>query len=407
MNARQKTGLIIILGSIASLGPFSIDMYLPGFPAIAEDLQTTEARVALTLTSYFIGIATGQLVYGPLVDRYGRKMPLLIGLAIYSVASLGCAMAPEVNALIGLRLLQALGGCVGIVAANAIVRDIFPVEEVARVFSSMLLVMGVAPIIAPTLGGYFIAHLGWRSIFVFLSAISLLLIGVIYFYLKESRAADTSVSLRPTQIARNYWKVLKNQDFLLYGLAGSIAMAVIFAYISGISFVLINLYEVTETTFGWLFGLNAFGFILGSQINRFLLHRMRLLKVTTVASGLQVGVTLSLFLGTLLLDLPLVPFLALVFSALFLLGFINPNSSALSLAPFTKNAGVASALNGSLRMGTGALASALMGLFYNGTAIPMVSIMVSFSVVAFLLILRGRKLDDIQQEEGKLQKQAA
>jgi DHA1 family bicyclomycin/chloramphenicol resistance-like MFS transporter len=392
MNQKQRTALIVIIGCIAALGPFSIDMYLPGFPAIATDLNTDVAHVSLTLTSYFIGISVGQLIYGPLLDRFGRKKPLLIGLGIYAVAALACAFSPSIDWLIAMRLLLALGGCVGIVASNAIIRDRFPVHEVARAFSSILLVMGVAPIIAPTLGGMFMAHWGWRSIFIFLFAISVLLIGLIYKYLAESRGPDPSMSLKPKAVGSNFIQVLKNTDFLMYSLAGSIAMAAMFAYISGIPFILMDIYGLPEATFGWLFGMNAFGFILGSQVNRFMLKRYRVLSLTLSTSFIQVFVTLALFFGVYFLELPLVPFVALQFLVLFFLGFINPNSSALSLEPFTKNTGSASALNGSFRMGIGAVASALMGLLHDGTAVPMVGIIAGFSFVAFLLLYAGKHL---------------
>ncbi|MGB0178261.1 MAG: Bcr/CflA family efflux MFS transporter, partial [Owenweeksia sp.] len=218
LSKKQRNVLILTLGFIAALGPFSIDMYLPGFPAIADDLGTEISQVSLTLTSYFIGISVGQLVYGPLLDRYGRKKPLLIGLGIYVIASVGCVLVPDVQSLIGLRLLQALGGCVGMVASRAIVRDRFPVNEVARVFSALILVMGAAPIIAPTVGGFLTEHFGWRFIFIVLSLISLLMLVLVVFVLSESKDPDHNVSLRPRQVSRGYWKVLINRDFLMYGL---------------------------------------------------------------------------------------------------------------------------------------------------------------------------------------------
>ena len=184
MTKRQQRILIVILGFIAALGPFSIDMYLPGFPAIAEDLNTDDAHVSLTLTTYFAGISFGQLIYGPLLDRYGRKKPLLAGLAIYAVAAIGCAVSPNIWWLVGMRLILALGGCVGMVAYSAIIRDYFSGEDVAKAFSSILLVMGVAPVIAPTLGGLFTGNFGWQSIFVFLFVIDVLLMLVIHFFLK-------------------------------------------------------------------------------------------------------------------------------------------------------------------------------------------------------------------------------
>ncbi|UGU15583.1 multidrug effflux MFS transporter [Sinomicrobium kalidii] len=399
MTKKQQQVLIVILGFIAAIGPFSIDMYLPGFPAIAKDLETDDAHVSLTLTTYFIGISVGQLAYGPLMDRFGRKKPLLIGLVIYAIAAIGCALSPDVWWLIGMRLVLALGGCVGMVACSAIIRDRFSANEVARAFSSILLVMGVAPVVAPTLGGVFTEYFGWRSIFVFLLVIAVLLIVIIYFFLEESKGEDHEVSLKVGKIARNYLVVLSNTDFVVYGLAGSIAMAIMFAYISGIPFILMKIYGVSETTFGWMFGLNACGFIAGSQLNRFLLKRHSLIALTRKTSFIQLIVTSLLLAGVWNFELPLPVFATLLFFILFLLGFINPNATALSLEPFVSgNVGSASAMNGSFKMGAGAAISALMGVFHDGTVFPMVMMAFVLALISFLLLLlTGRKSRRVEE----------
>ena len=390
MSKKQQNILILILGAVAALGPFSIDMYLPGFPAIARDLDTDISNVALTLTSYFIGISVGQLIYGPILDRYGRKKPLMIGLAIYLIAALGCALAPGVFWLIGLRLLMALGGCVGMVASQAIIRDRFPVKEIARVFSTLILVMGVAPIVAPTLGGYVITAFGWRYVFFLLVLFSALLLFILYRYLDESKEPDEEVSLKPKFVAIEYWKVLKNSDFLIYGLAGSLAMATMFAYISDSSFVLIELYGFSERSYGWLFGLNAGGFILGSQLNRLVLRKYHPAPVTYIFASLMVVVATILSMANIFHFLTTAVLLSLLFLFLFFLGFVNPNTLAMSLSPFSKNAGIASALVGSLRMFSGALASGLISVFHNGTAGPMVWIIFACAILVFVLLLFKR-----------------
>src|SRR5215203_1340378 len=196
-SRKKNFYLILILGSLTAIGPFSIDMYLPAFPDIAKNLHSTVAQVTLSLSSFFIGISAGQLLYGPLLERFGRKKPLYIGLCIYLLASIGCALAASVNALIVLRLLQALGGCVGMVAARAMVRDLFEVKENAKIFSTLMLVVAVSPIIAPTLGGYVTAVLGWRYIFVILVIIVIIILIGIYFLLPESKKPDLGFSLRP------------------------------------------------------------------------------------------------------------------------------------------------------------------------------------------------------------------
>src|SRR5436189_5662559 len=202
--AKKKFYIILVLGMLTALGPFSIDMYLPAFPSIAKGLNTTVAQVMLSLSSFFIGISAGQLVYGPLLERYGRKRPLYVGLVIYLLASIGCALATSVNGLILFRLLQALGGCAGMVAARAIVRDIFEVKENAKIFSSLMLVVAVSPIIAPTLGGYVTSTLGWRYVFAMLIIVDVIILVVITGFLPESKDPDPNFSLKPAPILKNF-----------------------------------------------------------------------------------------------------------------------------------------------------------------------------------------------------------
>ncbi len=391
MTKKQQNILILILGSVAALGPFSIDMYLPGFSAIADDLNTDISNVALTLTSYFIGISVGQLIYGPILDRYGRKKPLLIGMGIYIISVLGCAAAPDVYSLIALRAIMALGGCVGMVASRAIIRDRFPVKEIARVFSTLILVMGVAPIIAPTLGGFVIDAFGWRFVFLFLAVLSSIVVFLLYRYLEESHTPDKEVSLKPVKVAVEYWHVLSNPTFIVYGLAGSMAMAAMFAYIGDSSFVLMELYGFNATTYGWVFGSNAAGFIVGSQINRYILKKRDPKVITYVFTVLMLVVAITLAITNLSGLLRVELLLGLLFLFMLFLGFVNPNTQALALEPFSKNAGIASALVGSLRMFSGAIATALISVFHDGTIRPMVWIICVCAVLTMLLLLTKRK----------------
>src|ERR1051325_3511856 len=220
-KTKKNFYLILILGLLTAIGPFSIDMYLPAFPDIANGLHTTVARVTLSLSSFFIGISAGQLLYGPLLERFGRKKPLYIGLCIYLVASIGCAIAGSVNALIVLRLLQALGGCVGMVAARAMVRDLFEVKENAKIFSTLMLVVAVSPIIAPTLGGYITSALGWRYVFAMLIIVDVIILLGAYFLLPESKQADPHFSLRPAPILKNFAGVITHPQFYTYALTAA------------------------------------------------------------------------------------------------------------------------------------------------------------------------------------------
>ncbi|GAB4029784.1 hypothetical protein GCM10028809_21230 [Spirosoma gilvum] len=209
MTRRQHFVIILILGTLSTISPFSIDMYLPGFPAIARDLHTSIAQVQLSLTAYLIGISAGQLLYGPLLDRFGRKLPLYAGLAVYVLASVGCAMATSIETLIAMRLIQALGGCVGLVAAQALVRDLFPVSQIAQIFSLLILVVAVSPMIAPTVGGYASELLGWHSIFIILAVITVLILVSSFFALPDGKPADPSLSLRPKAVLGSFLMVLK------------------------------------------------------------------------------------------------------------------------------------------------------------------------------------------------------
>ncbi|MCW3108096.1 MAG: transporter, partial [Segetibacter sp.] len=225
MDKRKRSLLILILGLLSAIGPFSIDMYLPGFPAIAANLHTTVDYVAYSLSSFFIGICAGQLLCGPLLDRFGRKRPLCIGLILYILASIGCSLSKSVEVLIAFRFLQALGGCVGMVAPNAIVRDVFPVEENAKVFSLLILILGVSPILAPTAGSYIIAAFGWPVVFIVLAVVTALILWAVIFWLPESKKADPTFSLLPKPILTGFANVLREPQFYTYAFAGAIASA--------------------------------------------------------------------------------------------------------------------------------------------------------------------------------------
>lgn len=356
-------------------------MYLAGFPNMAADLNTEISQISLTLSSYFVGIALGQIIYGPLLDRFGRKVPLLVGLVLYFGSALACAWAPEVNSLIVARFFMALGGSAGMVASRAVIRDRFEKQAMAQAFSSLILVMGLAPIIAPMLGGYMIQHLGWRSIFYFMAFYVLVVALLTHFALSESRGPDRSVSLRPRKIARNYGQILRSPPFLLYGLSGSLALAILFAYIAGAPFVLRELLGYSETEFGFIFGANAIGFIGASQLNRYFLRSFSTLAITKIAAYAFAGLGLMLALQAILE----LPSLSLFLSSLFFmvagLGFLNPNLQALALEPFQNQAGAAAALVGSLRMLSGALSSLLLGVWHDGSAKPMFFIIASSALL--------------------------
>ena len=383
--------LILILGLLTAIGPFSIDMYLPAFPDIAKGLNTTVAKVMLSLSSFFIGISAGQLIYGPLLERFGRKKPLYTGLSIYLLASIGCAMATSVNALIMFRLLQALGGCVGLVAARAMVRDLFEVKENAKIFSLLMLVVAVSPIIAPTLGGYITAIFGWRYVFVMLIAVALIILTGIYFLLPESRKPDPEFSLMPRPIINNFMGIIRHPQFYTYSLTGAIASAGLYAYISGSPHVFMEIFKVSEQQYGWIFALIAMGLIGAAQINTVLLKNYKSEQIIKMALSCQsvIGIMLAGITYTGRGDLFITIFLIFIF--LGCQGFIFPNSSALSLAPFGHNAGSASALLGAIQMFIGAGVSAMVSFLQNYGS-PMTGVMACCAIVAFSVLTLGRKI---------------
>lgn len=391
-NRKKDVYLILILGSLSAIGPFSIDMYLPAFPDIAKGLNTTVAQVMLSLSSFFIGISAGQLVYGPMLERFGRKKPLYYGLTIYLIASAGCAMAASVNALIALRLLQALGGCVGMVAARAMVRDLFDVKENARIFSMLMLVVAVSPIIAPTLGGYVTAVLGWRYVFVALIVIGIIIIIGIYFLLPETKKPDLNFSLKPAPIIKNFAGVIRHPQFYTYALTAAISAAGLYAYIGGSPYVFMEIFHVSEKQYGWIFALIAMGLIGASQINSVLLKNYTSEQIIKTALLCQSITGLVLAAITILGWSDLFITIFLIFIFLCCQGFTFPNASALSMAPFGHNAGSASALMGAIQMCIGACASALVSLLQNHTAIPMTGIMACCASTAFAVFLLGRKI---------------
>ena len=386
MKGRERFFTIFTLGLLSAMGAFSIDMYLPGFPDIARDLHTTVAHITLSITSFFIGISIGQMIYGPLLDKYGRKKPMYIGLVLYLLASIECAYAPTADALIGIRFLQALGACAGMVGARALVRDIFPVEENAKVFSLLMLVLAISPIIAPTLGGYMTALFGWQSIFIVLAAIAFLALLFVYFSLPPGREPNVDLSLLPGPITKGFLEVAKVPQFYTYAFAGAIASSGLYAYIAGSPFVFMELYHVSEKQYGWIFAIIAMGLIGASQVNTILLRKYTSEQIIRVTLFCQCLAGIALVLGTWFNLLGLYSTIFLIWVFLSTQGFAFPNSSALSLAPFSKNAGTASALMGAVQLGIGAVTTALVSILNDNTAMPMAAVMCACAVCSFVVL---------------------
>jgi DHA1 family bicyclomycin/chloramphenicol resistance-like MFS transporter len=343
--------------------------------------------VQLTLTSYFIGIALGQLVYGPLLDKFGRKKPLMIGLLIYMLASIFCVFVSNVDQLILLRFLQALGSCAGMVTSRAMVQDYYDSREAARVFSLLMLVIAISPILAPSAGAFLLGHLDWHYIFVSLFVIAAIILFLTKFFLPESYGGDKKMSLRPTSVIPKFWEVFTNKVFLAYCMIGSIASAGLYAYLAGSSFVMQQYYHLSKSQYGLAFAFVAFAMVVATQLNRWLLKRWTSIQISRIANIWQAMIGVIMVVCLLTNTLTFWVLLGLIFFYLFGHGFIFPNTSALALSPFKALAGSASALLGCIQMGLGALSSAAVSILHNNTAMPMVVVMCACAMIALILHL--------------------
>jgi DHA1 family bicyclomycin/chloramphenicol resistance-like MFS transporter len=374
-----------MLGSLTALGPLSIDMYLPSFQAIARDLRASPAQVQLTLAVFFVALGIGQAFYGPISDRFGRRRPLCFGLALYILASAGCASARSIEALVGWRFAQALGGCAGMVIARAVVRDRFDERESARFFSLLMLVTGLAPILAPSIGGQILVLFSWRAIFWTLAGFALVGFVTATFVLPESLPPERRTEGGVATALRAYARLLCDRAFMRYALSGALVISGMFAYIFGSPFVFMQIYGVRPERFGWIFGFIALGLISASQLNRVLLARVagaRILSHALVVTA-TAGVILLVMAWTRAGGLA--GMLGPLFVYIASLGFVLPNVIATALGPQGRNAGTASALLGTLQFGAGAMVGTLLGALGDGTAVPMAALIAACGLSALLV----------------------
>ena len=391
MTTKKYIQLILILGSLTALGPFSIDMYLPGFSAIGKDLNTSVANVSMSLSSYFVGISAGQLLYGPLLDRFGRKKPLFIGLLIYILASFGCIYVTNIDTFILFRFVQAIGSCAATVASVAMVRDLFPVKDIPKVFSLLMLVLGLSPMLAPTIGGYITEDFGWHIVFLILMCMGIAILIASHFGLPNSYKPDTSISLKPKPIIANFLSVLKNPQFYTYAFTGSIAFSGLFTYVAASPIIFMDIYHVDAKTYGWIFAFMSVSFIGSSQVNSILLKKFSSEQMIFAALISQSVISIIFLVLSLNNLLGLYETIAMLFLFLACLGISNPNTAGLTMAPFAKNAGSASALMGAIQLGLGAIASFAVGIFVKDSVAPMIFIMTATTIIAFIVLNIGKR----------------
>ena len=290
--------IILILGALSTISPLAVDMYLPAFAQIAGAMHTTVAKISLSLASYFIGLAAGQLIYGPLLDRFGRKKPLYVGLILFIAISIACMFVRTKESLIVLRCFQALGGCAAQVAAMAMVRDFFPVKESAKVLSQLILILGVSPLFAPTIGSFISAYLGWQWVFAILATLVLVLLAVVFFHLPEGHQPDKSISLKPMPIALDFMYILRNTQFHTFALAGAFSFSGVLVYVAGSPIIFMGSFHVTQQTYGMIFAGLAVGFIGSNQVNILLLRKFTSAQIFYGAILLECIVSLIFLTGT-------------------------------------------------------------------------------------------------------------
>ncbi|MEV4895820.1 multidrug effflux MFS transporter [Nonomuraea sp. NPDC055795] len=390
---KERRGLLlVILGALSAIGPLSIDMYLPALPAISGEMMSAPAQVQLTLTACLIGVSVGQVLAGPLSDVRGRRGPLLVGVGGFALASLLCAFAPNVPALIALRLLQGVLGGAALVIVRAVVRDLYDGAAIARIFATLMLVSGLAPILAPIAGAQLLAFTSWRGVFVALSLLGLALLLAVIPGVKETLPAGQRESGGLRHTAMTFWRLLRDRAFMASALTAGLAFAAMFAYISGSPFVLQGVYQATPQQYSLIFGLNALGLTVMAQVGGRLAGRVR------PALLVRVGLVVTLAGGVLLVaaataGLGLGGIVAGLFVIMCGQGLVLPGTGALALASQPPQvAGSASALLGVLQFALGAVAAPLVGLAGSGTAVPMASVMLGLilaSGVAFTLLRRG------------------
>ena len=392
-SIRQPSlGEILLLGSLTVFGAVTIDLYLPTLPAIARDYGTSAAAVQLTLSTFFVGMALGQLFFGPLSDRIGRRPTILIGCAVYVAASLFCALAPTIEALVAGRFFQALGCCAAMVTCRAIVRDRYDHRDSARIFSLLMLVLAIAPLLAPTVGGWIAAAAGWHAVFYAFVAVGVSISAAVGLRLDESRSAATAQAARGQDVLSAYARLLGHKRLIGYLLVGAANGATLFSYIAASPDLVVNSWGFSESQFGLVFAAIAVGVVGSSQVNRLLLkHRSpdAILALATLGAA-AAGVALWL---VALFDAPVPVVLAAVFVALSSNGLIAANASAGALNVDPLRAGAISGLMGGINFGMGAAASALAAAMYDGTARPLaanVAVALLVAAAAYHLLAKPR-----------------
>ena len=388
----------MLLGALQAFAPLSIDMYLPAMPVMETVFHTSAAAVQITMVTFLLGYAVGQSLYGPITDRFGRKPPLYASLLLFIAASAACALAPSIPLISAFRLLQAIGACGGAVMSRAMVRDLFPPQDLRRIFSMLVLVLGVSPVVAPMFGSYLLLWFGWKAAFVAQATLGVACMAGMHFRLPESLGHDARRPLDWDAVTSAYTRLLKDRTFLGASVVCGFSSAGTFAYITSAPFVFISLYKVPTERFGWLFGAVAAGMVLASQINGRMSHQIPLWRVLRNANLVQLGAGLVL-LATVLSGVGGLGGVFLgVFAYVSAQGFVFPNGSAIAMMRHGKIAGTASALLGTNQFLIAAVTTTFLG-FLDNPAVPMAVVIAGcgFAATVLNLLTLGAKLETAPQ----------
>jgi DHA1 family bicyclomycin/chloramphenicol resistance-like MFS transporter len=391
----------ITLGLLAAIGPFAIDMYLPALPSLAESLATTTAAAQMTLMAFFIGFGVAQIVYGPMSDMTGRKAPLYFGLAVFVACSIGCGLAPNVEWLIALRLLQGIGAASVMVIPRAIIRDLHTGVEATRLMSLVMLVFSVSPILAPLIGSALIVPFGWRAVFAAITIVALAGLLLVTFALPETWPAEKRVQTKMSSVLSGYGRLLRDARFLGLTFIGAFGMSSFFTFLATGSFVYIEHYGLTPTEFSLAFSVNAIGFIGASQFAARLGARFGIARVISAAVTAFALLSVTLFAITLSGVDSLAVLMAMLFCAFACLGLVVPTTMVLAMDDHGPIAGMASALGGTLQMVTGGMMIVVVSVFFDGTSLPMVTTIAGCSIAAFVLarLTLGGRAREVQAAE--------
>ena len=382
------TQLTIIFAALSAFAPLATDMYLASFPQLAESLHTDIGKVSLGLSIYFFGLSVGQLLYGPLIDRFGRKIPLLVGILLFTLSSILIVVAASIQSFLLLRLLQAIGGCAGMVVSRAMISDLLDERESARFFSLMMVISGIGPIIAPIMGGYLAGLAGWRAIFVFLSLLGGSCLVATQIMIPETLPPEAKQPLALNNILGIFGRLLIRRKFMVPTLLGAIVLGALFAFISGAPFVYMQLYDVGKQHFGWIFGLNAIGITVAAQANRLLLNHFT--THTLLIAGLFTHIACAMLLFCLAPHLSLPLLVPCIWLCLAPIPVISANATALAMSACGHERGSGSSIMGVLQFGMASLASAGVGFFHNNTIYPMVGTILACSLLGALVFSLDR-----------------